>query len=266
MVRTPSTLPPTPRAVQIRAVLGRRWGLALVAFLLTVYGGAFGLLLWFHRGGKLKDDLDLDAGAAVTSGRVLTIEPTAARIQGQEIVRLTFEFEVPGGDGAFGPRRQDGLSFGEQGTLRAGAAVPIEYLPARPEVSRIQGMRITLVMDPGPLHARFVLLPGLALWIAYAAGVLRLRALLRHGDAAVAEVLAVRRLRAVVPEIFAVHYSFRDWHAQLRTGRDWVRVHGPLGRLVQSGQTRVPVVHWRTRPSRCHLTLAEDFVPAEVPA
>ena len=242
-------LPPTPRRVRWRAVLGHAWPLALAGILLTVYGGLVGLMFLFHRQGLLQREHDLDREAKHTEGRIKRVEPVAA---GGSTEKVLFEYHSPG------MALLEGTSFVASGRLHEGEKVEVEYLEHLP-VARVAGGRITLAPDPLESHLRYVMAPGslcLLLWLGL---VLRLRSLLASGDVAVAAILAVRTVPIALPTMLRVHYSFRDHNAKLRTGSHWVRAHGPLAGTIASSPRQVVVVHDRSKPRVSRLVLPADF-------
>ena len=262
MTRAIHELPPIPRIVQWRAVLGSAWPLLFLGFLLAIYGGAIGVMFFFHRQGKMQDDLDLDARGKQVVGKVLAILPLTRERADRSLQRIDHEFVVPSGASRYGPQRQAGSSFVAGRSLVAGDSIEIDYLPLRPDVSRVTGGRISLAPDLLDSHLRFVLLPGLLCTLAWAWFVLRARNLLAQGDATVGDLLAVRPVPGCIPDMVRVHYSFRDRSAHLRTGTHWVRAHGRLMEWLERHQGFVHgliVVHDRKNPRRSRLAVPADF-------
>lgn len=254
MSREIQELPPAPRHPRWRAVACRRLPLAIVGFLLTVYGGAWILMLFFAQAGKPRDDRLLDRSARRTPAWVVRVEPVRAWIEDVPAVRVEFRY-VPD-DGV----ERTGACFAPEGRFRPGTTVPAEYLPGMPHKSRLVGGRISLLGDWVTPGLRLTVFPGLLLLLLWLQSVIDLRRMMTWGDAAVAEVLEVRPVRHVLPEMLAVRYRFRDHHARPREGRHWVRRRSTLGRRLENLPARVAVLHSRARPEHSRLVLPEDFV------
>lgn len=261
MSREVHAVPPAPRHVLWRAVLWHRWPLALAGFLLAVYGGLFGMMLGFAGTGSIsRTDQQLAAGVLdgstrQTDGTVTQVEPSSAQMRGAALdtVHFTFEHETAG--------TTHGRCFARTGRFRAGDQARVEYDPLHAEISRLEGTRVTLV-SLWNLAQSWLLAtvgPGLLAILLWLAGVLRLRALLAHGDVAVAEITELRIVRLVIPGMFAVEFGFRDHHAHPRRGQHWVRQRSALGMRLARGPARIAVVHDRRRPARCRIVLPEDF-------
>lgn len=262
MTRAIHELPPVPRIVRWRAVLGCAWPLLFLGFLLVIYGGAIGLMFLFHRQGKAQDDRDLDAHARRAMGKVVAILPLPDDPRYAGLQRVEHEFPVPFGANRYGPQRQPGSSFVAGRKLRVGDPVEIEYLQLHTEVSRVVGGHISLAPDLLDPHLRYVLLPGVLCTLAWAWFVLRARRLLGNGDATVGDLLAVRPIPVCIPDMVRVHYSFRDRTAHLRTGSHWVRAHGRLMRWLdrqKDSSHSLIVVHDRKDARRSRLAVPEDF-------
>ena len=76
MVHDIRGIPPAPRHVRWRKVLGYRWPLAAATFLLAVYGGVLTWMLFLAHGGKAQDDWALDERPTIhAQGRVLAVTP-----------------------------------------------------------------------------------------------------------------------------------------------------------------------------------------------
>ena len=254
MTREIHELPPAPRHVRWRAVACRRLPLAIVGFLLAVYGGAWTLMLFFAQAGKPQDDRLLDRSARHAPARVVRVEPVRAWIEDAPAVRVEYRY-VPE-DGA----ERTGTCFAPAGRFRPGAAVHAEYLPGMPHKSRLVGGRISLLGDWATPGLRLAVFPGVLLLLLWLQGVVDLRRMMTWGVAAVAEVLEVRPVRYVLPEMLVVNYRFRDHHALPREGRHWVRRRSSLGRRLEALPTRAAVLHSRARPEHNRLVVVEDFV------
>ena len=262
MSRAIQELPPAPRAVRWRAVMGCAWPLLFLGFVLGIYGGAIGVMFLFHRQGKAQDDADLDRAGTVVHGKVVDILPIPRTPPHGQLQRVEHEFVIPFGASKFGPLRQRGSSFVSGRNLAIGDRVDIEFVASRPEVSRIAGGKISLAPDPFDFHLRYVLMPGLACLVLWSWFVLRARRLLTLGDVAAGDVLAVRRVPVCIPDMVRVHYSFRDRTAQLRTGTHWIRAHGRLMQWIDAfvnAPHAVIVVHDRKNPRHSRLAVPDDF-------
>jgi len=281
MMREVHGIPPAPRRVRWRAVLWYRWPLALAAFVLAIYGGAFTWMLFLAHGAKPSDNERLDraqelgqlqhAEGEVTSllGFGAEFPRRPAELHGQPSEHWSYHFTVPtvGGNlSLFGHCFAPAVDH-----LRVSQTVTVEYLAEEPQLSRIVGTRLDLLpwwVRPG-LWLRVLVVPGglcLLLWFTSA---LLLRHMMALGDVGVARVTAVRRLRFVVPGMLVVHFSFRDHHADERHGRHWVRVRSPLGgrlRLPDQVGERLPVLHGRRWPQFSRLALPADFLSERPPA
>jgi hypothetical protein len=273
MTREVHDVPPAPRRVRWRAVAWHRWPLALAGFLLSVYGGLFGLMFGFAGTGSLsRTDQKLTAGLGDGStqrvaGLVAGVEAVPERLRGAGLEVVRFEYEHARAGAA------RGQCFAPAGRFRTGDRVTVEYDVAHGELSRIVGTRVTLVSLLAFARDWFgwVVAPGLCALLLWFGSVLRLRHLLAHGDVAAVEILSARAVRGVIPNMLAVQFQFRDHRAELRRGRHWVRQRSALGVRLGDEPRRLAVVHDRRHPRRCRLVLASDFhatppVPAPDPA
>lgn len=251
-------IPPAPRRVRLRKVLGYRWPLAAATFVLSVYGGVITLGLWLANSHLFVEAERLERSQKVQVEAVVRAVADDSR-GGEPTQRVDYEFY---GEGLVftGSCRVVG------GTWREGMAVPVEYAAGNPNLSRVRDARIEVRarrFEAGNSFSLFVV-PGLLLGVAWLAGVLRLRSVLMHGDVGVATVLEVRRVPFCLPESLSVRFSFKDHRAKERTSRHWVRVHSPLGarllRMIeQDRMDKVPVLHDRNVPQHCRLVLPDDF-------
>lgn len=258
-------IPPAPRRVAWRRVLGYRWPLAAATFLLLVYGGVVAWMLFLAHSSETEDRDRLTAGPRVQITAVVrsvSAEP-ASRRRGRQFV--DYEFEAGG---------HHWTNRGEvpADTYAPGQAIAVEYLAGQPRLSCVAGSllahRNAFFDARGAFYCAVV--PGLLLLSCYLAGVLHLRHILAHGDVAMAQVTAVVPVRACLPENFAVRFAFRDHHAREQQGRHWVRAHSPLGQrlrtMLRHGRyDKVPVLHDRRFPQQCRLVLPEDFSPDRRP-
>lgn len=250
-------IPPAPRHVHWRKVLGYRWPLAAATFALAIYGGILTWLFFLANSERSVNAERFDRGPRKAVEAVVRATGTAP--DGSQ--RVDFEFFADGQNWTSSMRVPGGQ-------WREGQALPIEYLAGMPTINRIQGAPPDLAarqFDPTHTFVTLVV-PGLLLGICWLAGVLHLRHVLAHGVVSLAEIQDVRRVRFCLPECLSVRFSFKDHRAQERTSRHWVRVHSPLGqRLVhqrpRSGKDKVPALHDRRFPQQCRLVLPEDFGP-----
>ncbi len=258
VLREVQLIPPAPRRVRWRKVLGYRWPLAAATFALSVYGGVITWLFFlansflFVEADRLENSTRVPVDAvvrAVTDG-----DRGDAKVQ-----RIDYEFYSEGHVFTGSCRVVDGA-------FREGMSVPIEYAAGNPNLSRVRDARIEVRarrFDPSNSFALLVV-PGLLLGIAWLAGVMRLRSVLMHGDVGVATIVDVRRVRFCLPESLSVKFCFKDRRAVERTSRHWVRLHSPLGErlLAMQAEARVdklPVLHDRRVPQHCRLVLPADF-------
>lgn len=265
MKRDVQSIPPAPRNVRWSLVFSFRWPLALIA---AVFGGYFGVWTWMlllAHGGAVGDDERLDTGNVVqVEGKVLLLRPERGTIGGEpaEVVDYEFRYGMPGSPE---PTTWKGASFARAGQFHRDQLVPVQLLAAEPNRSRILGARANLTpatVRPTLWLAVFVL-PGFGFGIAYLLGVLHLRRILVHGDVGIATIASVRKVPFVLPEMWSVQFRFRDHHAQERASHHWVRAHSRLGarlrRAADGSGESIPVLHERSRPTRCRLVLPEDF-------
>ena len=263
MMREVKAIPPAPRRVGWGQVLWSRWPIALLGFLLAVYGGAFTLMLFFAVGGKARDDSLLDEGAvALATGTVTAVRADSGTIDGgpAELYEYVFRFDS---------RDAEGKSLGAAGLYRVGDRVEVEHSPDRDHPNRIRGTRLNLLpawIHPG-LWLGLLVFPGILALMLWVQGVCDLRRMLSHGDVGVAEVLEIRRVRVVVPGMLSVTFRFRDHRARQRIGRHWVRTRSPLGsrllaQMASGRHERMPVLHHRRWPQFSRLCVPDDFVQA----
>lgn len=261
MVRDIQAIPPAPRRVRWRAVTWHRWPLALLALALAGYGGLFTWMLFLGMGGVASEDVRLDAESiAHQGGEVVAIQQVGIRGEGGRLWdEVTARYPlVPAVGNCWVP----------SGSVQPGQQVVIEALPGTDEhVFRIRGGRRDLLrwwLRPLP-WLRLLVLPGAVLGLSWFLLALRLRYMLRHGDVGIAEVLACRRVRGVLPAMLAVEYGFRDHRAAACRGRHWVPRRSALGQRLrhrERGQRLLlPVLHSRRWPQFSRLALPGDFAP-----
>ena len=253
-------IPPAPREVRWRAVCCRRFAALLGGGFLTGYGGLVVLMLWLadwnsHVAG-VENRLDDEAQQA--TGVVVGVRQQETW-RGQPIDVVEYRFDPPAGTAARGaiPTRpsagRQGECFCEPGSHPVGSEVIVEYVEARPHENRILGGH---VFDRAKLQwpvGLLVLPGGLVLLAIWGAGVLRLRRVLRYGDAALALPIAVRRVRLMIPAMLEVRFRFRDRHARVRDGRHWMLARSKLAEhLVDRPawpDSRSPRTIWSQEPA-----------------
>lgn len=266
MVREIRGIPPAPRRVLWRSVLGHRWPVGLAAFVLAIYGGVWTWMLFLGQSGLARDGRRLDHEASIRlPARIVRVDPDIGRLpDGSAAERCVYEFEHRG-------QRLQGQSYAAAGRHQPDTQVEIELLPHEPVISRIRGEAVHLLpawVEPGHYLAT-VLVPGLLLGLAYLASVFHLRHVLVHGDAGVARVLSVRPVRGLLPEMLSVRFEFRDHRADLRRSRHWVRAHSALGTRLRAvrgdAPLMVPVLHDRRFPQHCRLVWPDGFLRGPLP-
>jgi len=248
------SIPPSPRTVKWRAVLWRWWPIAFVGFALGIYGGLITMMTFMAADGKPADDRLIDAGSHVVTAVVTKTEGGSRGRTGDEPVRISYDYTTKN------DHRRSGRSFVDRPDLNKGDPVQIEYANRANHKSRVVGGRISLTPA---LHRFFfwtLLAPGLctiAVWL-WAVG--RLRRVMRHGDVATAEVIAIETLRNILPSMFRVVYRYRDHHANQQVVSHWVRSRSVLGVRLATRPDRVAVVHARDGQGLSRLVVADDFV------
>lgn len=250
-------IPPAPRHVHWRKVLGYRWPLAAATFALAIYGGILTWLFFLANSERAVNAERFERGPRHAVEAVVRATGTAP--DGSQ--RVDFDFEADG-------HRWNSTMRVPGGRYQEQQKVQIEYLAGTPSNNRIVGAPPDLAArQVDPTHTFVVLVvPGLLLGLCWLAGVLHLRHVLAHGVVSLAEVQDVRRIRFCLPECLSVRFTFKDHRAAARTSRHWVRLHSPLGRrLVErqpgNGKDKLPVLHDRRFPQHCRLVLPEDFGP-----
>lgn len=257
-------IPPAPRRVAWRKVLGYRWPLAAVTFALAAYCGVIAWMLFLSNSGLIENRNWFEAGPRTRVPAVVRkVAPLPAATGQPPVQRVDYEFFA------------EGLNFTGQSdvadrALAEGQPVDVEYLAGRPTINAIVGARLEGPPEWLDRAVVMIIVPGLLIGIGYAMGVLHLRRVLAHGDVGQAQITMVRRVPFCIPESFAVHYVFRDHHAKERTGRHWVRAHSALGQrlltMMRHGSyDRVPVLHDRRSPQHSRLVLPDDFSPDKHP-
>ncbi|MCA8941143.1 MAG: hypothetical protein KDB80_01170 [Planctomycetes bacterium] len=256
MTREVHRIPPAPRrSVRWSTALWNRWPFALFGFLFSVYGGLITLMLTFHAAGKPSDDRALDAGALTAEAKVLDVVPGHAVLpSGAHAVQVHYSFSTS-------QHELFGKSFAAEG-VHAGDRVTVEYLAERPEVNRVADGRLYLLADWATPAFTLTVVPGVLFWVIWFVGVLRMRALLVHGDVAVAKIHSVAQIPWVVPSMLLARFSFLDRNAHGVAGRHWVRERSSLGERLLTNPDSLAVVHDRKHPWRHRLIIPEEFAKA----
>jgi hypothetical protein len=253
--------------VRSTALGAHRWPWLAAGVLLVVLGGLWSWLLFLARGALASDQRRLDAGPTLqVAATVVAVDPPL-HAAGQA---------VPWPDGidrsavhyAFRYRDQTlpGSSFAPLGQFALGQQATVELLPEEPNRNRLVGSLVHLErpwLQPEPWFVATVV-PGALLLLGWLASAFQLRAVLMHGDAAVATVLTVRPVRWLLPQMLEVRFAFRDHRARDCRGRHWVRVHGSLGQRLLAAPAggqglRLPLLHDRRFPQWHRLALPEAF-------
>ncbi|MHC5062496.1 MAG: DUF3592 domain-containing protein [Planctomycetota bacterium] len=247
-------IPPAPRKLRWPPVLWHQWPIALLGVTLALYGGLWTLMLYFASGGKPQDDIRLSQNSIQTSGQVDEIEIRKIEFRNQAQDQVFYSFQGPSG------YPEKGKCFVPSGSLRPGDTITVEFLPEDPHINRAVGGRIGLLSDYVGLGFWILVLPGILCLLYWFVVVIRLRHLLSSGDVAVAEILDLRLLPFIIPNMLIVHYSFRDRTAQLCTGGHWVRERSLLGKRLGEGSSRLAVIHKRQDPRRSRLVCPAEFL------
>lgn len=248
-----TAIPPAPRRVRWQSVIFRRWPFGLLGILLAGYGSLLTWMFWLSANNShvAVAERKLDAGCARTEGVV-----TAVGLEASGRERVHYRFTLTDGSS------QDGESlFAVDDAHHAvGAPLLVDYLARESVVSRAVGGHVAFILDAHRVVLASLVVPGLLALLIWFGSVLAARALLSHGDLAVAEDLSVREVRYLIPTMLDVRFRFRDRQAQLCDGRHVVAARSRLGHLVVTQRAGVGVIHDRTRPSRHQLVVPEDFV------
>jgi hypothetical protein len=256
------SIPPAPRRVRLRPLLAHRWPLLLGGFALAIVGGLVTWMLFLAAGGKASDQRRLDAGPRALARGSVTGADAPVTWDGRQWQYTRYTWTWNGSE-------RIGAAFAAAGQYPAGTAVEVEYLADEPRINRIPGtlLHVDVVWLRPETWLGAVVVPGALLLLGWLAGVFQLRHVLVHGDASIATLVEVRRVRGVLPEMLRVRYEFRDHHAVPRRGCHWVRVHSELGERLERQQTSgwfepMPVLHDRRLPQWSRILLPADFLPA----
>lgn len=249
-----TALPQAPREPHLRTVLRRRWVLGLIGAVLVV--SAAPILIVLAVIGidltPLTDDA-LDAEAERAFGVIESVTPSSLHVGELRYDRVEFRFE-PGDGGAV-----HGATLAPRGRYQAGDRATIDFLPYDAQRNRLHGERRSPTGPMIPVLVGSILLPGIACLLLWLRGILRLRVTLRQGRAATARIVEARALRWVNPPQLRVTYEF-DLGAGVRAqGRHCVGCRTPLGRAIDGGLDRVPVVFDDACPESSRLVTAADF-------
>ncbi|MCC6783815.1 MAG: hypothetical protein IT457_13310 [Planctomycetes bacterium] len=248
-------IPPAPRTAHWRAVLFRRWGLALLGLLLAGFGSLLTWMLWFAATSSHHAVAErILAGATVAADGTVT---AVSRNHAGDL-RIEYRFRAPGG------AEQAGSSWFAAGAPAPipGSAIGVEFAPSDPLVSRVRGGRVAFIVPWYRYGFAMAVLPGSFALLAWLCAIVAARRMLGRGDVAVAESLDVREIPWLVPTLLEVRFRFRDRQARLVEGRHVVAARSSLGQRVVANGARVAVVHDRERPRHHQLVVAEDFARA----
>jgi len=240
VTREIQNIPPAPRQVRWPTGLWSRWPIAAAGAMLVVCGGLWTWMLFLGSlGGQIADER-LDAGAAVTDGQILAVEPAPTRRYDDQVwAQVTYSIRDQSGQWT---------CFAPAGVYRSGDACTVEVLRSQPHTHRVAGGRRHLIpaWARPQLYLGLVVFPGLLLLCLWLQGVFETRRLVADGDIAVAEILECRRVQGVVPGMLCASYRFKDWRARDCRGRHWLRARSELGTRLLAGESRLPVaVHRR---------------------
>ncbi|MDO8349191.1 MAG: DUF3592 domain-containing protein [Planctomycetota bacterium] len=265
-------IPTAPRRVRSGPILAHRWPLLLLGAVLTVVGGLWAWMLFLAAGAKPSDQRRLDQGPTERVQAVVDRVDEPLRDRHGDLVPWHDAVQRQAVHYQFRYRDQDqmGESFAALGSYAVGSTVTVELLPLEPNRNRIQGTLLHVErswLQPGN-WLLYVVVPGAVVLLGWLTGVLQLRRVLVHGDVAVGTVLDVSAVRFVLPEMLRVAFVFRDHRAVTQRGRQWVRVHSPLGKRLalqmQAGRFEpMPVLHDRSLPQWSRMLLPQDFLPSD---
>jgi len=247
------SIPAPPREVRAAAAFGRHAPIG-VAGISSLLATAVLLLVQVGSGaGAPFEDWALDSGAAITTGDIVGLAPSEER---PGVSRLTFRYRVGG-------REYEQHCHVPAGREIVGLQHRIEFLANEPGISRIGGATRAV---PPPLSWRLLVTLGgagvlaLLLWLRLAVAQ---RRLLRDGRLVVADVVATRPIKWLLPRQLAVEFRYRDLADRLHHGRQWCRARSALGQALQSGQDRVAVVHDEGRPEASALATPDRFAATD---
>ena len=246
-------IPSIPRPVRWRACLRHRWVFGILAASLAV-SGLLPLVLMSVSGLRVLPFADdaLDSGAARTEGRIVSVAPTGARLDGQRLDEVVFEFAAA--DGTFRGRQQT------MRRVRPGERHEIEFLAARPATSRLAGTRLAPIVWFTYVFGTAGALGVVAL-LSWLRGVTAVRIALREGPLRRADVVSVRTLKAVNPPQLRIDYRFVDRDGVRHEAWQSAGRKSALAAIAEPGGT-LPVIHADGNPRVRRLVTAADFVGA----
>jgi alkylated DNA nucleotide flippase Atl1 len=204
-----------------------------------------------------RDDARLDRGPCLAAiGRVTALRETEIDIEpGEPAVIATFTYTPEGEE--WEERRR---CYAAASLCTIGNEVDVEYLADSPHTARIVGGRLTMQPDLATPWIVIVVVPGILAALAWFAGVLRLRHMMRHADIAIADQYEVKRGVWSVPETLEVRFWFRDFRARRVVGKHWLRARSAAGEPLAFGPapTKLAIAHDREAPERWHRVVHPD--------
>jgi hypothetical protein len=198
--------PPAPRPFRLRAVDAAAWFLLLFGGIWLTVGGMISIVFTIV-GGPCWDDILLDRRGVTTMGAAGLIEPTSARINGQQVHRVHYTFTDAGGAAHAG----SGQTTDPDRIARLWGPfdLPIDYDPRAPDRSRLSG-------ESSSLFGLFVLFPfafavvgAIVFWLGLRR-VRAARAIYVNGQPARAQVTAIAPtlMRLNRRRVMRVDYAF----------------------------------------------------------
>lgn len=201
--------PPRRVPVSTRLVVALGHPLAWLGWIFLALGAVFVRLFvmnadfsaWRH----FRGPLETVPGVITFSEQTRASEGGGRHRKGTPIFAHHYEFEVNG-------QRHRGVSYCVGGGRRAGQSVTVEFVPGRPELSRIRGMRRAVF---GPSAAFTLVFPAVGLGLVVAA-LVRAR---KHLRLLVNGEVALGRLASKEETVFKVNkqpvykltFEFTDW-------------------------------------------------------
>lgn len=250
-------LPPKPpRRPRLRTVLHTRWlaglygGLSLLTLLVII-------IAYASYGADLTSFADeaLDRSSATVQGEIIDIEPTSLLIGGSTFLSLHYRFADLSG------KLQQSRSLLRESPLEPGDSCWIEYLRDDPLTSRLRGTTRQIQAPLLDLVIRWILLPGIVLFMFWLQGVLRLRGLLSSGLATHAKITRLGRNRWLSPPQLRVEYSFLDHQGGEHHGQHWVAMRSSLGQQLDRENLSTPaVIYDEANPKRSRLVDCTGFL------
>jgi uncharacterized protein DUF3592 len=192
-------------------------------------------------GGSVLGDVALDRRGVTTQATPVSVEPTASRVNGRRVYRITYTFT----DEAGAPRASAAGTTNGDTLARAHRRepLPVQYDPQRPSLSRLVG-------ESASFFGWFVLFPlafaviGWTLCLRGLRRVLRVREVYVHGVPVRAEVTEVSAtsMRINRRRVMRVAYAF-DAITKRATGSTTSLAPPPVG-------TAIWVLHLPSQPDR----------------